>query len=371
MLTLQVICGWAKQVQARSVSSQRPKVDTRNSQLKARRFLPTFANMTLLNVSAITKKQGDGRVLDDINFTLQRFQKLAVIGESGAGKSSLLKTIAGLMQPDSGEVLFDNKRVEGPLEKLIPGHPSIAYLSQHFELRNNYRVEEILQYANSLTAKEAATLFTVCRIEHLLKRRTDQLSGGEKQRVATARLLISSPTLLLLDEPFSNLDRIHEHILKSVIHDIGEKLKITCILITHDPHDVLTWADEVMVMKEGRIIQQGKPGDVYHRPVNEYAGALLGSYNLIPPGAADIFHTLPGVEQNDKTLFIRPEHIRIVDNKTPSVKGTIKKIVFAGAVYEMEVALTGITIMLVSMNAQWKEGDTIYIVPDTMRLWYL
>ena len=117
-------------------------------------------------------------------------------------------------------------------------------------------MEELLEYANKLPATEAASLYKLCRIDHLLKRKNDQLSGGEKQRIALARLLVGSPKLLLLDEPFSNLDLIHKNILKSVIEDIGERMKLTCMLTSHDPMDTLSWADEIIVRKDGQIIQQ-------------------------------------------------------------------------------------------------------------------
>src|SRR4051794_37012290 len=187
--------------------------------------------MNALCVSGISKRTGSNFLLQDIYFTQQRFQKIAIAGETGSGKSTVLKIIAGLIQPDGGEVLFENERVAGPDEKLIPGHPGIGYLSQHFELRNNYRVEELLEMANKVSENQASAIFKICRITELLKRKTDQLSGGEKQRIATARLLITSPRLLLLDEPFSNLDMPHKNIMKSVISDIGEKLQISCILI--------------------------------------------------------------------------------------------------------------------------------------------
>src|SRR5258706_9094063 len=177
--------------------------------------------MAFLNVSGISKKEGQWFSVKDINFVQEQFQKIAIAGETGSGKTTLLKMIAGLMQPDAGEIVFKGEKVLGPYEKLIPGHRRIAYLSQHFELRNNYRVEEELESKNLLTDKEADEIYSVCRIRHLLKRKTDQLSGGERQRIVLARLLTSSPELLLLDEPFSNLDAIHKNIIKSVIYDIG------------------------------------------------------------------------------------------------------------------------------------------------------
>src|SRR5580704_11857710 len=163
---------------------------------------------------------GSGLRIDTISFSQQRGQKLAVAGATGSGKSTLLKMIAGLVQPDAGRILLEGVRVKGPLETLEAGHPGIAYLSQHFELWNNYRVWEILSYANDLEEEESGELYTICRIDHLLQRRTDQLSGGERQRIALARLLVRPPRLLLLDEPFSNLDRVHKETLQAVVRDI-------------------------------------------------------------------------------------------------------------------------------------------------------
>ena len=174
--------------------------------------------MNFLEVKEIAKQKDEKWILKNTSFDIKQFNKVAIAGETGSGKSTLLKIIAGLIQPDNGTVYFKNERVLGPEEHLIPGHKGVAYLSQHFELRNNYRVEEILEIANKMPLPEAEAIFEVCRITHLLKRKTDQLSGGEKQRIATARLLITKPQLLLLDEPYSNLDAIHKNILKSVIN---------------------------------------------------------------------------------------------------------------------------------------------------------
>ena len=237
--------------------------------------------MDLLTVSGISKRNGDVFAVEGISFEQKPLQKIAIAGETGSGKSTLLKIIAGLVQPDTGTVLFEQQRVLGPNEKLMPGHEGIAYLSQHFELHNHYRIEEILDFENRLPDEQANTLYEVCRISHLRHRWTHELSGGERQRISLARLLITSPRLLLLDEPFSNLDMIHKSILKSVIHDIGELMNITCILISHEPLDTLSWADEILVMRNGHIIQQGSPENIYHHPVDTYIAGLFGKYNLL------------------------------------------------------------------------------------------
>jgi ABC-type sulfate/molybdate transport systems ATPase subunit len=218
--------------------------------------------------------------LEKISFTQPKGQRLAIIGETGSGKSNLLKMIAGLVAPPQGTIYFEGQRVPGPLERLIPGQPGIAYLSQHFELWHNYRVSEVLSYANDLDSEEAATLYRLCDIAHLLDRRTDQLSGGERQRIALARLLVRPPRLLLLDEPFSNLDMIHKRSLKQTIRDTAAHFGISSILVSHDPPDILSWADEVLILRDGQLIQQGPPLEVYTRPNDEYAAALLGDYTL-------------------------------------------------------------------------------------------
>lgn len=327
--------------------------------------------MVLLKVSEIRKQEGDDFVLQDISFSQQYLQKIAIAGASGSGKSTLLKIIAGLIEADAGKVLFENERVKGPYEKLIPGHPEIAYLSQQFELRNNYRVEEILNYANTLLPGEAETLYEVCRISHLLKRKTDELSGGEKQRIALARLLTTSPKLLLLDEPFSNLDLIHKKMLKSVINDIGERLNITCILVSHDPGDTLPWAAEIFIMKDGQIIQKGSPAEIYQRPVTEYAAALFGKYNVIDPEQAKPLLEPAPIEADGKNIFVRPEHFKIVAEGKRSLKGKVNAVYFFGSYYEVEIILSENRITVKTENYPPPIGDSVYVSLNTRAIWYV
>ncbi len=322
-------------------------------------------------MSGISVQEEGNVVLNNINFTQQEYQKIAIAGETGSGKSTLLQTIAGLVQPSAGQVLFEGKRVIGPHDKLVPGHPGIAYLSQLFELPQFLRVEQVLRYANILSGEEAETLYEVCQISHLLKRRTNQLSGGERQRIALARLLSTWPNLLLLDEPYSNLDQGHKDILKSVIHDITERLAITCILISHDPHDTLSWADEIIVIRNGQIVQQGTPEQIYRQPVNEYVAGLFGSYNLIPAAAASALAAIPGIEANGRDLLIRPQSIQIVAKGDASLPAAVSKVTFYGSHYELEVRLADTSLTIRTSQRPAVEGDSIHIAVAAEDVWYI
>lgn len=316
--------------------------------------------MSLLKVSNVTCQFENTVAINAVSFTQRKFEKIAICGETGSGKSTLLKMIAGLIQPDSGTLIFENKRIAGPDEKLVAGHPDIAYLSQHFELQKFLRVAQVLEYANKLTADEAQTLFEICRIDHLLKRKTDELSGGEKQRIAIARLLISAPRLLLLDEPFSNLDMTQRNTLKTVLEDICKGLKITSILVSHDPQDVLTWADKILMMRNGKIVQKGEPEIVYKMPVNAYTAGLFGKYSAVT--VAETLLPVPGRKKiKQKEVYLRPENLIVVSKQDKAVKGTVTRVVFTGNSYELELETAQEELIVQTEKSRYKPGDTVYI----------
>ncbi len=320
----------------------------------------------LLQLNEVAKDgPGDFR-LSGVTFSQARLEKIAIAGETGAGKSTVLKLIAGLLQPDRGELLFEKEKVRGPADQLVPGHPRIAYLSQHFELQKSLRVEQVLAYSNKLSESYAARLYAVCRIDHLLPRRTDELSGGEKQRVAICRLLISSPRLLLLDEPFSHLDMVHKNTLKNVIRDIGDKLKITCILVSHDPQDTLSWADRIVVMKDGRIIQQDTPRRIYQYPVDEYTGGLFGKYNLIVRKDYRLFSKWKPLKKMmaaspGKSIFIRPEQLKLARKSDSALRGRVEKISFYGHYSEAEVMVGSKCLLVRGILKDIREGQIVYL----------
>ena len=189
-----------------------------------------------MDLTEVSKKGEGDFVLSGISLTQRKLEKIAIAGETGAGKSTLLKLIAGLAQPDGGRILFEGEKVMGPEDQLVPGHAGIAYLSQHFELQKSLRVEQVLGYSNALSERAADTLYSVCQIDHLLKRRTDQLSGGEKTLTATALLfaiyLIKPAPFCILDEVDAPLDDANVGKFTNMIRQFSENSQF--IIVTHN-----------------------------------------------------------------------------------------------------------------------------------------
>ncbi len=307
-----------------------------------------------LHLNGIYKQTGSN--LQPTTFTIKQFQKTAIMGETGSGKSTVMKIIGGLSQPDGGETFFLGEKVKGPNDKLIPGHPGIAYLSQHFELFNNYYVHELLEYASKLPDDDANIIFEICKISHLLKRRTDQLSGGERQRIALARELVRLPKLLLLDEPFSNLDMVNKRTIKQVVHDISASLNITCILVSHDPEDVLSWADQVLIFQNGEMIQQGSPKEIYFNPINAYAAALTGDHNVIETSSVQLRKAFD--IQDNHSSIIRPEQIQITEH---GIHADVVNVTFCGDHTKLEVRTHEQSLLIFALFSKVEIGDNVRI----------
>ncbi|GAO43237.1 ABC transporter ATP-binding protein [Flavihumibacter petaseus] len=306
--------------------------------------------MNFLRVSALSVNYREVPILQDVSFHQEPLERLAIAGETGSGKTTLLKAIGGLVTPAAGAVHFEGEKVLGPLERLIPGHPHIAYLSQHFELRNNYSVYDILEYTNRLSDDWLPRIIEICRVEHLLKRRTDQLSGGERQRVALARQLLTKPRLLLLDEPFSNLDGSHRDQLRLVIDEMEAALGVTCLMVSHDPYDSLSWASQLLVMERGYLVQRGRPAEIYERPANRYAARLFGKFNLLPAGG--------------RLRFLRPEHMQLTDQQDDALPGRVVQARYYGSFWEWEVETTAGRLLVQTGKPDPGKGTGIHIRID-------
>lgn len=300
--------------------------------------------MNILEVEGLQSEELlGGFALEDINFSISPLQKIALMGQTGSGKSTLLKTIAGFIQHKSGTIHFNGKKVLGPNYQLVPGEKGIAYLSQHFELRNNYRMEELFEYANEeFSREEAHQLFELCKVDHLFKRKSTQLSSGEKQRVALTRLLLTKPQLLILDEPYSNLDNIHKSILKNVIEEVANKYQITCILCSHDASDVLPWADEIYIMQQGKIIQKGSAKDLYSKPQSDDVAGLFGDYSKTDAVVNQYFNL------TTLALYLRPN--KFVISATGKFSGVVNSCSYFGTYYRLEVQVQDCLMIMHSIN---------------------
>lgn len=318
--------------------------------------------MSLLRIDDVSKAE-EGRILvQHVSLAIPAFKKIGLMGETGSGKSTLMKMMAGLVQPSSGTVYLENNRVPGPDEVLLPGHDAIAYLSQHFELRNNYRVHELLEMANKMEDQEAQRIYSICKIDHLLQRKVNQISGGERQRIALAKLLVGKPKILLLDEPFTNLDLFNNRIINGVIQQISNEMEITCVLVSHDPAEILSWADELVVMQGGAVVFQGSPKQAYYQPSNEYLARLLGEYNHILP-EHQLMRQCWGVPDATESFFIRPEQVLISSDPSTGIPGTVIGVSFLGTTHRIIVRTAEMDMMVYAASAP-AIHESIFVRPQ-------
>lgn len=322
----------------------------------------------LLQVIDLNKQLPKGFSIRNISFNQHIQQKIAIVGISGAGKSTLLKMIAGLIQPTSGKIIFNNESVIGPDEQLLPGHKQIGYLSQHYELLNNYVVKDLILFENKLTEQETENLFAICRINHLLLRKTNELSGGEKQRISLCMLLVKKPQLLVLDEPFSNLDLIHKTTLKNVLEDISNKLKITTLLASHDPSDILSWANEIIVIQDGAIVQEANADVIYNQPKDEYVAGLLGMYNKLNEVQLSVLSLKYFSKGN---YIIRPQHISVATINNAMFSGKVMRINFFGNYYLVDVLIEDFTISILLLNSDVQIDELVSLSVDESKIWKL
>ena len=236
----------------------------------------------MLQLKNINKRFGSKTVAQDINLTVEAGEILAVLGRSGCGKSTLLKTIVGLVRPDSGEVWLNGDNItDMPSEKrnislmfqdyaLLPHLTALDNVGFGLKMRRLPKAEIEEQSMQALRDSS---------LEHEAQRKPESLSGGEQQRLAIARALITRPSLLLLDEAFSSLDTHLRHHLRTLTAERIRSQNIPAILVTHSAEEACTMADTIAIMHEGRILQHGTPETLIRRPVNAQAALLLGLAN--------------------------------------------------------------------------------------------
>jgi len=316
----------------------------------------------IISVRQLTKQyqteQASG--IRNISFDIKRGDIIAVIGESGSGKSTLLKSIFGLLQVDEGEVLFNGKRVLGPHEQLIPGHKEMKIVTQDFSLNIYAKVYDNIASALSNTnvkAKEEKTIKMMqhLHIDHLRNKKITELSGGEQQRVAIARALVTDTSVLLLDEPFSQVDALLKNQLRADIKRIAAETGVTVIIVSHDPADGLFLADSLLLMKDGALIQKGRPAHVYNHPEHIYTAQLLG--NAVVLKLEDALKL--GLQAKSQSVVFYPEWVELKGGWN-SKRYEVKDVYYKGFYEELLLERNGVIIRAIQLNrGEHKKNDHV------------
>jgi iron(III) transport system ATP-binding protein len=326
--------------------------------------------MPLLSLNSITKSYDTTRAVNDVSLDVERGEFFGLLGPSGCGKTTTLRIIAGLEQPDSGRIQFENTDVTNQ----PPERRGFGMVFQNYALFPHLNVFENVAFGlrarqkpKAETNERVASALELVQLPGYGKRRVDELSGGQQQRVAIARAIAIEPALLLFDEPLSNLDVSLREQTRGELRELVTRLALTAVYVTHDQEEAYAICDRIGVMVGGKLMQIGKPRELYEKPADIVVARFLGRNNMIramrlssSKTTAGEFKTLEGghvlhsrvkheeLSPLNKPVFlsIRPEHVLLNNNGNPenSIRGTVREIIFAGATSTVRVDAGGLAL---------------------------
>jgi sn-glycerol 3-phosphate transport system ATP-binding protein len=289
----------------------------------------------------VTKAFGRVKAVDDVSFRAEPGKFVVLLGPSGCGKSTVLRLIAGLEAPTAGRILIDGRDVT----RLAPEKRRLSMVFQSYALFPHLSVAENIVFGLKVRRLEAGKrserLKKVAELVGLsaqLERKPSQLSGGQRQRVALARAIVAENPICLMDEPLSNLDAQLRHGMRVEIRALQQRLGMTVVYVTHDQVEAMSMADKIVLIREGRIEQEGSPEALYTRPATMFAAKFIGTpaMNLVAladgPGGAVIRGSADVVlagRGEGRTLGVRPEHLRLAENE--GIHGTVTSAEYHGA----------------------------------------
>src|SRR6188508_2260512 len=273
----------------------------------------------------VTKRYQSHPVVNDVSIEIQQGEFLVLLGPSGSGKSTLLRAIAGLVEIDHGRVSLHGRDVTGVAAR----DRGVGFVFQHYALFRHMSVADNVEFAlrvrrirRSERMARRAELLKLVALEGMDERLPTQLSGGQQQRVAVARALAHRPEVLLLDEPFGALDAKIREELRRTIRQVQRELKITTVLVTHDQEEAFALADRIGVMNLGRLLEMGRPDELYTRPTTRFVATFLGAANLLlasqgadgirfgaTPVTAEGSERLHGSREHEVVAVLRPEEV--------------------------------------------------------------
>lgn len=299
----------------------------------------------------INKNYGDYKASDDVNLGIERGKLVALLGPSGSGKTTILRMLAGLEYPDSGDIYIDGKR----MNQVPASKRGIGFVFQNYALFRYMTVFdniafglEIQKMPKAQIKERVMELVKLVGLEGLEKRYPNQLSGGQRQRVAFARALAPNPSVLLLDEPFAALDAKVRGEIRSWLKDMIHKVGITSIFVTHDQDEAVEVADEIIVTNRGKIEQIGSPIEIYKNPKTQFVATFIGDSAKV-----EDYHKLRGFTKGDyEGAIIRPEFVEAFKSDNEkfqnvikySEQGIIEKIAFRGNCLQLTLNVKGIRL---------------------------
>ena len=295
----------------------------------------------------INKNFGDYKASDNVNFGVVKGKLIGLLGPSGSGKTTILRMIAGLETPDSGDIIIDGVRVND----LAASKRGIGFVFQNYALFRYMTVYDNIAFGLRVQKADkkkiderVRELIKLIGLEGLEKRYPSQLSGGQRQRVAFARALAPNPQLLLLDEPFAAIDAKVRKELRSWLREMIEKLGVTSIFVTHDQDEAIEVADEIIITNKGRIEQTGTPIEIYHNPKTAFTASFFGETTFVDDYSK--FHNFEHIENVEKAI-VRPEFVKVTKKnevqkyKSSASHGVTKNVLFRGDSIEVVVDVDG------------------------------
>lgn len=295
----------------------------------------------------INKNFGDYKASDNVNFGVEKGKLIGLLGPSGSGKTTILRMIAGLETPDSGDIIIDGVRVND----LAASKRGIGFVFQNYALFRYMTVYDNIAFGLRVQKADkkkiderVRELIKLIGLEGLEKRYPSQLSGGQRQRVAFARALAPNPQLLLLDEPFAAIDAKVRKELRSWLREMIEKLGVTSIFVTHDQDEAIEVADEIIITNKGRIEQTGTPIEIYHNPKTAFTASFFGETTFVDDYLK--FHNFEHIENVEKAI-VRPEFVKVTKKnevqkyKSSASHGVAKNVLFRGDSIEVVVDVDG------------------------------
>lgn len=316
----------------------------------------------------ISKRFGDNTVIDNLDLEIEAGSLITLLGPSGCGKTTVLRLVAGLEKPTSGQIFIDNEDVTHASIQ----HRDICMVFQSYALFPHMSLFDNVAYGLKMLKLPKAEIQK--RVEEALEqvdlggfgnRFVDQISGGQQQRVALARALVLKPKVLLFDEPLSNLDANLRRSMRDKIRELQQHFNITSMYVTHDQSEAFAVSDKVIVMKDGKIMQIGKPEDLYRKPASMFMANFMGDANIFDGTLQDDYIEIFGYkiqadtkvtqdkEDGKYKIGVRPEAFQLASTGTDAQKCTILQSVYMGTMYEVSVEWHGQELLLQLNSSQY------------------